>query len=44
MDAPREHFKTPYAQQFVRDSAENIDGYMQVQWLVMSTEYQPSKR
>jgi quinol monooxygenase YgiN len=44
MDALRDHFKTPYVQQFVVDSAEYIDGDMQVQWLVMSTEYQPGKR
>jgi quinol monooxygenase YgiN len=41
--ALREHFKTPYVQQFVVDSADYIDGDMQVQWLVMSTEYQPGK-
>jgi quinol monooxygenase YgiN len=44
MDALREHFKTPYVRQFVVDSAEYIEGDMQVQWLVMSTEYQPGKR
>ena len=42
--ALREHFQTPYVQQFVADSAAYIDGDMQVQWLVMKTPYEPGKR
>jgi quinol monooxygenase YgiN len=44
MDALREHFKTPYVQQFVVDSAKYIEGDMQVQWLVMRTDYLAGKR
>jgi quinol monooxygenase YgiN len=39
VEALREHFGTPYVRQFVLDSAEYIDGDMDVQWLVMASEY-----
>jgi quinol monooxygenase YgiN len=34
-----EHFKTPFVNQFVIDSAEYIEGNMEVQWIVMASEY-----
>jgi quinol monooxygenase YgiN len=34
--ALREHFEKPYVLQFVADSAQFIDGNMEVQWLVMA--------
>ena len=37
--ALREHFEKPYVKQFVIDSAEFIEGNMEVQWLVMASEY-----
>ena len=39
IEALRRHFETPYVQQFVADSAKYIDGEMEVQWLVMASEY-----
>jgi quinol monooxygenase YgiN len=44
MKSLREHFEKPYVQQFVADSAQYIDGNMEVQWLVMTSEYVPGKR
>jgi quinol monooxygenase YgiN len=37
--ALREHFAQPYVQQFVKDSAEYIEGDMEVQWIVMASDY-----
>jgi quinol monooxygenase YgiN len=37
--ALRMHFDMPYVRQFVIDSAEYVDGNMEVQWLVMASEY-----
>ena len=37
--ALREHFEEPYVLQFVADSAQYIDGNMEVQWLVMAGDY-----
>jgi quinol monooxygenase YgiN len=37
--ALREHFEMPYVKQFVSDSAEYVDGNMEVQWLIMASEY-----
>jgi quinol monooxygenase YgiN len=37
--ALNEHFKKPYVNQFVVDSAEYIEGDMEVQWIVMASEY-----
>src|SRR5262245_13991534 len=39
VDALRMHFETPYVKQFVADSADYVDGNMEVQWLVMASEY-----
>jgi quinol monooxygenase YgiN len=39
--ALREHFARPYVKQFVADSAEYIEGNMEVQWLVMASGYVP---
>jgi quinol monooxygenase YgiN len=39
VEALRVHFGKPYVKQFVLDSAEYIDGDMDVQWLVMASEY-----
>jgi quinol monooxygenase YgiN len=41
--ALRAHFETPYVRQFVKDSAQFIDGAMTVQWLVMKSPYQHMK-
>jgi quinol monooxygenase YgiN len=41
--ALREHFEKPYVKQFVIDSAEFIEGNMEVQWLVMASEYEPGR-
>jgi quinol monooxygenase YgiN len=37
--ALREHFERPYVRQFVVDSAEYIEGDMEVQWMMMVSEY-----
>jgi quinol monooxygenase YgiN len=37
--ALREHFAQPYVQQFVKDSAEYIEGNMEVQWMIMANGY-----
>ena len=37
--ALREHFEKPYVKQFVADSAQYIEGDMEVQWLVMASRY-----
>ena len=39
VDALRRHFETTYVKRFVADSATYIDGNMDVQWLVMSSDY-----
>ena len=39
VEALRDHFGKPYVKQFALDSAEYIDGDMDVQWLVMASEY-----
>jgi quinol monooxygenase YgiN len=39
VDALREHFAKPYVLQFVENSAEYIDGDMEVQWLIMASGY-----
>jgi quinol monooxygenase YgiN len=39
VEALRRHFDTPYVKQFVADSAQYIDGDMEVQWLVMASNY-----
>jgi quinol monooxygenase YgiN len=41
--ALREHFEKPYVKQFVLDSAEYISGDMDVQWLIMASEYTAGK-
>jgi quinol monooxygenase YgiN len=41
--ALREHFETPYVRQFVADSAGYVDANMQVQWLVMASDYSAGK-
>ena len=37
--ALQEHFEQPYVLQFVTDSAQYIEGNMEVQWLVMAGDY-----
>jgi quinol monooxygenase YgiN len=37
--ALRKHFETLYVKQFVSDSAEYVEGDMQVQWLIMVSDY-----
>ena len=44
MKALRKHFEKPYVKQFVADSAQYIEGNMEVQWLVMASEYGFTKR
>jgi quinol monooxygenase YgiN len=39
VEALRKHFEKLYVKQFVLDSAEFIEGNMEVQWLVMASEY-----
>ena len=39
LGALRRHFDMPYVRQFVTDSADYVDGNMEVQWLVMASEY-----
>src|SRR5262245_20423841 len=39
VEALRVHFEMPYVKQFVADSADYVDGNMEVQWLVMASEY-----
>jgi len=39
VNALREHFAKPYVLQFVENSAEYIDGDMEVQWLIMASGY-----
>ena len=41
--ALREHFEKPYVKQFVIDSAEYIEGDMEVQWIVMASPYAEGK-
>lgn len=43
IDALREHFEKPYVKNFVADSAEFEEGDMEVQWLIMASEYSPGK-
>ena len=44
MKTLRGHFEKPYVKQFVADSAQYIEGSMEVQWLVMASKYIPGKR
>jgi quinol monooxygenase YgiN len=37
--ALQEHFEKPYVRQFVVDSAEYIEGEMEVQWMIMASGY-----
>ena len=39
VNALREHFDQPYVRRFVAESAEYIDGDMEVQWLIMASPY-----
>ena len=39
IDALRAHFEKPFVKRFVADSAKYIDGDMQVQWLIMASDY-----
>jgi quinol monooxygenase YgiN len=39
VDALRAHFEKPYVKQFVVDSAEYIEGDMEVQWMIMVSGY-----
>jgi quinol monooxygenase YgiN len=39
VQALREHFEKPYVKQFVVDSAEYIEGDMEVQWMIMASGY-----
>jgi quinol monooxygenase YgiN len=41
--ALREHFDKPFVRQFVEDAAEYVDGDMEVQWLIMASDYIPGK-
>jgi quinol monooxygenase YgiN len=41
--ALREHFEAPYVRQFASDSAEYEEGNMEVQWLIMASEYAAGK-
>ena len=43
VEALRQHFETPYVQQFVADSSEYIEGDMEVQWIVMASAYSAGK-
>jgi len=43
-DALQEHFEKPYVRQFVVDSAEYIEGDMEVQWMTMTSGYVVGKR
>ena len=43
VDALREHFERPYVRQFVPDSAEYIEGDMEVQWMIMASGYVPGR-
>ncbi len=43
VDALREHFERPYVRQFVADSAEYIEGDMEVQWMIMASGYVPGR-
>jgi quinol monooxygenase YgiN len=41
--ALREHFARSYVKQFVTDSADYIEGNMEVQWMVMAGRYVPGR-
>ena len=41
LGALRKHFDMPYVRQFVTDSADYVDGNMEVQWLVMAMNMSP---
>jgi quinol monooxygenase YgiN len=43
VDALRQHFETAYVKQFVVDSDAYIEGNMEVQWMVMASEYVTGK-
>jgi len=43
IDALKEHFKKDYVQQFVADAAEYVGQDMEVQWLVMGSDYSVGK-
>jgi quinol monooxygenase YgiN len=42
--ALREHFEKPYVKQFVTDSAQYIEGNMDVEWLTMVSKYVDGRR
>jgi quinol monooxygenase YgiN len=44
VEALREHFDKPYVKQFVVDSAEYIEGNMEVQWMIMASGYVVGRR
>ena len=44
MKTLRQHFEEPYVKQFVAESAQYIEGNMEVQWLVMASKYVPGER
>src|SRR5687767_7567293 len=37
--ALREHFEHPYVRKFVADAAQYVESDMEVQWLIMSSDY-----
>jgi quinol monooxygenase YgiN len=41
--ALREHFDKPFVRQFVEDAAEYVDSNMEVQWLIMASNYIPGQ-
>jgi quinol monooxygenase YgiN len=41
--ALREHFDKPFVRQFVEDAAQYVDSNMEVQWLIMASDYIPGK-
>jgi quinol monooxygenase YgiN len=43
LDALRAHFEKAFVKRFVADSAEYVDGNMEVQWLIMASDYTTGK-
>jgi quinol monooxygenase YgiN len=41
--ALREHFDRPYVRKFVADAAAYVDSNMEVQWLIMASDYIPGR-
>jgi quinol monooxygenase YgiN len=39
IDALRKHFEMPYVKKFVADAAEYVEENMEVQWLIMASDY-----